>query len=67
MAKTWVDSLDTLLDAYQEIGERLPSFLRYEGLIERNPELQGPLVLYYRDILEFNYNAMQILSRSGTF
>jgi hypothetical protein len=57
--------LDTLLDAYEQIGERIPSFMHYQCLFERNPEMRRALDLYYCDILEFHYHALQFLSRPG--
>ena len=67
MANTWVSSLDTILDAYEEIGEKIPSFLQYQGLFERNLGMRAALDLYYCDILEFHYHALQFLSRPGEF
>jgi hypothetical protein len=67
VANTWVSSLDTILDAYEEIGEKIPSFLQYQGLFERNLGMRAALDLYYCDILEFHYHALQFLSRPGEF
>ena len=63
MADAWVESLDTLLNAYQDIGERLPSFMQYQSLFESNSEMLEALDLYFCDVLEFHYNALRMLDR----
>ena len=44
-----------------------PLFIQYEGLFEKNPEMGRALELYYCDILEFHYHALQFLGRPGKF
>ena len=62
---TWVTSLDVILNAYQQIQERLPSFMQYQVLFDKNPEMRRALELYFCDILEFHYNALRFLTRPG--
>lgn len=60
-------SLDTILDAYKEIEERLPSFINYKVLFETNLELRAALELYFCDILEFHFHALKFLNRPGEY
>lgn len=53
IAGTYSEALNSLLDAYQEIGEHMPLLEQYEGLIMSNPYLQEILGLVYKDILNF--------------
>ncbi|KAL8707590.1 MAG: hypothetical protein Q9220_007431 [cf. Caloplaca sp. 1 TL-2023] len=62
---TWIKSFDTLLDAYKDIEERLPAFIKYKALFESNPELRRALEFYFCDLLEFHLHALQFLSRPG--
>ena len=65
MADTWVESLDTLLNAYQDIGERLPSFMQYQALFENKSDMRDALDLYFCDVLEFHHDALRLLNRPG--
>ncbi|KAL9044435.1 MAG: hypothetical protein Q9214_002426 [Letrouitia sp. 1 TL-2023] len=67
VADTWVNSLDAILDAYEKIEERLPTFMNYTALFEMNPELRRALEFYFCDILEFHTHAMKFLNRPGDF
>ena len=67
VADTWVKSLDTVLDAYEEIGEKLPAFTEYKALFEKNPELRRALGLYFYDIMEFHFQAAKFLNRPGDY
>ena len=58
-------SLDIILDAYKEIEERLPTFMKYKALFETNPELRKALEFYFCDILEFHFHALRFLNRPG--
>jgi ankyrin repeat protein len=51
--------LNTLLDAYQEIGEHMPLLEQYESHISSSPYLQEIVGLIYKDILNFHHKAMK--------
>ncbi|ORY16158.1 C2H2 domain-containing protein [Clohesyomyces aquaticus] len=61
-ASTFADSFDTLLDAYEQIGECLPMLSEYEGLFSQNPHMLHALELMYVDILEFHQHAMRFFT-----
>ena len=63
MAAKSTESLDTLLDAYEEIGEQSPSYLQCQALFHKNDEMRSALIWYYSDIMEFHRNAIQIFTR----
>ncbi|KAF2993718.1 hypothetical protein E8E14_000319 [Neopestalotiopsis sp. 37M] len=63
MAGTWLDSLDTLLETYAEIGEILPSLKQYQSLFKRYSFVTSYLESYYCDILEFHRIAFQVFTR----
>ncbi|KAL8950879.1 MAG: hypothetical protein Q9222_003113 [Ikaeria aurantiellina] len=65
VADTWIKSFDTILDAYKEIEERLPAFIKYKALFENNSGLRRALEFYFCDILEFHFHAMKFLDRPG--
>lgn len=61
-ASTFTDSLDTLLDAYDDIGQRLPSLETYVELFQNDPGLGECLRQMYHDVLEFHFNALSFFS-----
>ncbi|KAF2261162.1 C2H2 domain-containing protein [Lojkania enalia] len=61
-ASTTADSFETLLDAYQQIGEVLPMLEAYEDLFNRSPHMLNALELMYIDILEFHRHALRFFS-----
>jgi len=63
MAAKSTESFDTLLDAYEEIGERSPSYLQYQALFHKNDETRSALIWFYSGIVEFHRNAIQIFTR----
>ncbi|KAL3470718.1 hypothetical protein BJX99DRAFT_267263 [Aspergillus californicus] len=63
VASSWSDSLEILLTAYEEIGERAPSFLQYQLVFERNLGMRNILEKWYCDVLEFHFHALQFLTR----
>lgn len=67
VASTWVESFDVLLDAYEEIGEKLPQLLEYGELFERHAHMRKVLELMYGDILEFHRRALKFFSRPSEF
>ncbi|KAK2745994.1 hypothetical protein FQN55_005816 [Onygenales sp. PD_40] len=63
IAGTWAESLDTLLGAYEDIADRLPSFQEYETLFEKHKPTREALELYYCDILEFHVHAIAFFKK----
>lgn len=61
-ASNFVDSWETLLDAYQQIGEQLPLLQEYESLFHSSPHMIQVLELIYIDILDFHQQAMRYFS-----
>ncbi|KAJ4094512.1 hypothetical protein NW760_012659 [Fusarium oxysporum] len=64
-ASTWIDSLDSLLDVYGQIGEVLPDLTRYAQIYKEYPSVHTHLEAYYCDILQFHSNALDVFARSG--
>jgi len=56
-------SLDTLLNAYEQIGEPIPQLLQYDKLFKQNPAMQLILGYIYKDILEFHRRALVVFKR----
>ncbi|KAK2601326.1 hypothetical protein N8I77_010782 [Diaporthe amygdali] len=63
IAKTHVKSFDKLLDAYEEIGRRIPGLMAYRSMFERHPPLATVLEDYYSDILRFHEAALKVFTR----
>lgn len=63
VASAWSHSFDTLLDAYQQIGENIPLFERYRELFRDHPHMRNALATIYEDILEFHRKALRIFSK----
>ncbi|KKY15263.1 putative c2h2 domain containing protein [Diplodia seriata] len=59
VAASHADALNTLLEAYQEIGEHMPLLPQYESLIMSGPYLHQIMGFLYMDILEFHRKAMK--------
>jgi hypothetical protein len=57
--------LDTLLDAYEQIGENIPPLMQYNALFVNNSNMRKVLELYYGDILEFHRRALTFFKRPG--
>lgn len=64
-ARTWADSFDILLEAYQSLGENFPLLHHYAGLFRDNKEVENVLGLIYEDILRFHSSALRMFSRSS--
>jgi len=67
ISSTWANSLDRMLDAYEQIGEALPLLQQYESLFVQHSEMRKILVLIYGDILEFHMRAIRFFEHPGTF
>ncbi|KAM0543086.1 hypothetical protein ACHAO7_009558 [Fusarium culmorum] len=64
-ASTWIDTLDSLLDVYGQIGEVLPDLTRYQQIYKEYPSVHTHLEAYYCDILQFHSNALDVFARPG--
>ncbi|KAI9869334.1 MAG: hypothetical protein M1813_000123 [Trichoglossum hirsutum] len=64
-ASTLEESFDQLLNAYEQIGERMPQLQKYEEIFSLDPRMQKVLEQYYEDILEFHRRALKFFSRRG--
>ncbi|KAJ4116175.1 hypothetical protein NW768_011148 [Fusarium equiseti] len=63
IASNLVDSLDSLLGVYGQIGEVLPDLTRYGEIYKEYPYVHTHLESYYCDILEFHSNALDVFAR----
>ncbi|KAL9111362.1 MAG: hypothetical protein Q9227_004239 [Pyrenula ochraceoflavens] len=63
VASSWAHAFDTLLGAYEQIGENMPLLERYRDLFKDNPHVQRALAAIYDDILEFHRKALRLFSR----
>ncbi|PSN71159.1 hypothetical protein BS50DRAFT_546300 [Corynespora cassiicola Philippines] len=61
-ASNFTDSFESLLDAYEQIGENLPMLTKYERLFHENDYMRSALELMYIDILEFHMHAKRFFS-----
>ncbi|KAK3950192.1 hypothetical protein QBC32DRAFT_326366 [Pseudoneurospora amorphoporcata] len=62
-AKTHLESLNKLLDAYGEIACIFPGLLHYQATFEHYQPLDNVLEALYSDILIFHEKALQVFSR----
>ncbi|CAO2653801.1 Nn.00g032120.m01.CDS01 [Neocucurbitaria sp. VM-36] len=58
-ASSYAEALNTLLDAYQEIGEHIPLLQQYESQLKNNPYIQELVGLIFKDVLIFHRKAMK--------
>ncbi|KAK2792536.1 hypothetical protein FQN51_001654 [Onygenales sp. PD_10] len=63
VASAWTQALDTILGAYEDIAERLPSFQDCGTVLEKHKPTRDALESYYCDILEFHFHAIGFLTR----
>lgn len=63
VSSSWAESFDILLDAYQELSQRLPLLEEYKALFGDNPYMRDILVMIYEDILEFHQSALRFFGR----
>ena len=56
---------ESILEAYEEIGEQMPLFQRYEQLFPQEQQIGNALELIYVDILRFRQKAVKFLSGRG--
>lgn len=67
VARTYTESLDRLLDAYEEIGDAIPGLLAYRSMLEKHPPLAHVLHDYYSDVLRFHEAALAVFTAPSTF
>lgn len=63
VASSWAKSFDTLLDAYQQIGEQIPLLLQYQNVFDQSPHMASVLEMIYKDILEFHQQALRVFGK----
>ncbi|KAF2638941.1 hypothetical protein P280DRAFT_470952 [Massarina eburnea CBS 473.64] len=61
-ASNFADTFETLLEAYEQIGEQLPLLEAYESLFHQSPHMLQALENMYMDILEFHSEAVKFYS-----
>ncbi|UPX12310.1 uncharacterized protein EKO05_0002864 [Ascochyta rabiei] len=57
-ASAFVEHFETLLEAYEKIGDHMPLLRQYEKLFSHDDQLKGALELMYVDILDFHESAV---------
>lgn len=60
-----MDSFESLLDAYELIGEQLPLLVERESLFGSNTPMQKALESIYIDILKFHRQALRFFQGSS--
>lgn len=65
VAGTRIDTLESLLDTYVEIGEVIPGLQQYDQLFKNCPAVREVLERYLYDILQFHRKALDIFARPG--
>ncbi|ESA43732.1 hypothetical protein GE21DRAFT_3722 [Neurospora crassa] len=63
LAKTHLDSLNKLLEAYGKIASSIPGMERYKEAFQSHPPLAQVLEDYYSDILNFHERAIEVFRR----
>jgi hypothetical protein len=67
VASTYTEAFDTLLDAYEEIGQHIPLLQQSAHLFHDNVDMQRVLAFMYEDILEFHQHAVRFFSDSSEY
>ncbi|KAH8789515.1 hypothetical protein F5882DRAFT_354269 [Hyaloscypha sp. PMI_1271] len=57
------EALNSLLDAYQQIGEQIPQLSQYQDLFPSSPHMGTALFMIFQDILEFHREALGFFKR----
>ena len=57
------EAFDSLLDAYQRIGEQIPLLTQYEHIFTSHPHMVQVLRLFYHDILDFHWKALRFFKQ----
>ena len=58
VASTHSDSFNSLLDAYEQLGESMPQLLQYQTM-DKDPQMAKVLSLLFEDILDFHLQALK--------
>jgi len=66
-ACTFSEAFDSLMDAYQRIGEQIPLLTQYENIFRSQPKMTQVLQLFYHDILDFHWKAMRYFKQRSEF
>ncbi|KAH0563508.1 hypothetical protein GP486_001929 [Trichoglossum hirsutum] len=66
VASTFSEALNSLLDAYQQIGEQIPQLLQYQQIFATSPHMGTILAMIYQDILEFHREALKYFKQRST-
>lgn len=59
------ESLDTLLDAYDQIGHNIPLLQKYKELFDKDDQMKKTLAFIYADVLDFHRRAIRFFNQSG--
>jgi hypothetical protein len=62
VANTWAECFDSLIEAYEEIGEQIPMLRQYQSLFVESPQMQKVLGYIFNDIVEFHTVAIRFLA-----
>ena len=60
---TLPEALNSLLDAYQDIGERIPDLQRYQSLFVSTSFFKDIVTIIYKDILWFHRETIRQLKQ----
>jgi hypothetical protein len=60
------EALNSLLDAYQQIGEQIPQLSQYQELFSSSSHMRTALFMIFQDILEFHREALGYFKRRST-
>lgn len=66
-SSTLPDAFNPILDAYQDIGGRMPSLHDSQHLFLSQPYLQEILVIIYQDVLDFQREVISHLKQRREF
>jgi len=62
VASNFAEGFDTLLSAYEQIGESIPLVEQYRALFTGSSHMDEALALVYGDILEFHRRALRLFT-----
>lgn len=63
MISKFPEALNSVLDAYQRVGEQIPHLQGLERLFASSPLYQEILILIYKDILMFHGELIRLLKQ----
>ena len=66
IASNMSEALNSLLDAYQQIGEQIPLLSQYQELFSSNAHMKIALFMIFEDILEFHREALGFFKKRST-